>query len=189
MNGFGVAAYRRTGIDTGVAAATPHELVLMMYDAALEAVRQGELHLQAGQVAAKGTALGKATRIVEEGLKASIDVKAGGALAGQLAALYDYVTLRLLQANLRNDRSALQEVLRLLGDLRAAWAQIGGTTAGRVSAPAPQAGPETAPAGTGAGPAVAPAAASNSPAPALFSHSRLFDAGGSAPSRSFAASA
>jgi flagellar protein FliS len=125
MTAFGVSAYRRTGIDTGVAAASPHQLVLMLFDAALEAIRQAEAHLKSGEVAAKGAALGKAVRIVEEGLKASIDRGAGGALAEQLASLYDYATLRLLQANLRNDDRALQEVAALLGELRSAWAQIG----------------------------------------------------------------
>ena len=125
MTAFGVSAYRRTGIDTGVAAASPHQLVQMLFDAALEAIRQAEVHLKSGEVATKGAALGKAVRIVEEGLKASIDRGAGGALAEQLASLYDYATLRLLQANLRNDDRALREVAGLLGELRSAWAQIG----------------------------------------------------------------
>ena len=50
---------------------------------------------------------------------------AGGPLAKQLAALYDYASLRLLQANLKNDHAALDEVGRMLADLRDAWAQIG----------------------------------------------------------------
>lgn len=124
MTASGVSAYQRTGIDTSVAAANPHELVLMLYDGALEAVRQAKSKLASGDTAAKGVALSKAVRIVEEGLKASIDRNAGGALAAQLSALYDYATLRLLQANLRNDAAALAEVARLLEDLRSAWAQI-----------------------------------------------------------------
>jgi flagellar protein FliS len=80
--------------------------------------------MAAGRIAEKGKALGKAVRIVEEGLKASLDQRAGGALCVQLAQLYDYASLRLLQANLRNDRAALDEVDRLLGELRAAWALI-----------------------------------------------------------------
>jgi flagellar protein FliS len=143
MTAFGVSAYRRTGIDTGVAAASPHQLVLMLFDAALEAIRQAEVHLKSGEVAAKGAALGKAVRIVEEGLKASVDRGAGGALAEHLASLYDYATLRLLQANLRNDDAALREVNKLLSELREAWAQIGSP---RTATPA------AAPAGADSGP-------------------------------------
>lgn len=125
MNDFGTQAYRRVGLDARVGAADPYELVLMLFDGALEAMRQAEAHIAGGRIAEKGQALGKAVRIVEEGLKASLDREAGGALAQQLAALYDYAALRLLQVNLRNDRKALAEVSALLAELRGAWASIG----------------------------------------------------------------
>ncbi len=124
MKGFGAQLYRRVGVDSGVSGAPPHKLVLMLFDGVIEAVRLARSHVAAGRIAEKGQALGKAVRIVEEGLKASLDRRAGGALAEQLAHLYDYASLRLLQANLRNDLSALDEVERLLGELRSAWARI-----------------------------------------------------------------
>ncbi len=152
MTGYGVSAYRTTGVDSGVGAADPHRMVLMLYDGALEAIRQAAGHLAAGRVAEKGHALGKAVRIVEEGLKASLDGDSGGALAQQLATLYDYATLRLLQANLRNDRKALDEVVRLLADLRDAWAMISPVRraeppgfAAAASAPAPHTAAASAP--------------------------------------------
>jgi flagellar protein FliS len=125
MTGFSAKAYRRIDVDTGVSEADPHALVLMLFDGALEAIKNAEGHMAAGRIAEKGQALAKAARIVEEGLKASLDRAAGGVLAQQLARLYDYATLRLLQANLRNDRKALAEVTALLSDLRSAWAAIG----------------------------------------------------------------
>lgn len=145
MTAFGASAYRRTGIDTGVAAATPHQLILMLFDGALDSIKSATLQMQSGQVADKGAAIGKAVRIVEEGLKASVDRRAGGALAQQLASLYDYAVMRLLQANLRNDARALDEVRALLENLRGAWAQIGNATAptqapAAAARPAPVAG-------------------------------------------------
>jgi len=134
MTGFSARAYRRIDVDTGVAEADPHALVLMLFDGALETIKSAEGHIAAGRIAEKGQALAKAARIVEEGLKASLDRAAGGALAQQLASLYDYATLRLLQANLRNDRKALAEVTALLSDLRSAWAGIGANGARAVSA-------------------------------------------------------
>lgn len=125
MNGYGARAYQRVSVDSGVAAADAHRLVLMLFDGALEAIKLAQAQIAAGNVAEKGRLLGKAVRIVEEGLKASLDKDAGGALARQLAALYDYACLRLLQANLRNDHAALDEVGGLLADLRDAWARIG----------------------------------------------------------------
>ncbi|MCS7100065.1 MAG: flagellar export chaperone FliS [Burkholderiaceae bacterium] len=125
MNGFAAETYRRIDLDSRVTAADPHRLVLLLFDGALEALRQAAAHLAAGRIAEKGQALGKALRILEEGLKASLDHNAGGALAQQLASLYDYCVLRLLQANLRNDAKAVAEVTALLSDLREAWAAIG----------------------------------------------------------------
>jgi len=125
MSAFGVKAYQRVGVDTGVDAADPHALVLLLFDGALEAIKQAQGHIAARRAAEKGQALAKAARIVEEGLKASLDRSAGGDLARQLSGLYDYATLRLLQANLRNDHAALDEVSVLLSNLRDAWARIG----------------------------------------------------------------
>ncbi len=110
-------------------------MTLLLYDGAIEAIRLAQAHLGTRQVAAKCEAIGKAVCIVEEGLKASVDRKVGGVLAERLVALYEYITLRLLQANLRNDRKALEEAGRLLGDLRSAWAQIG-PNASQATAPA-----------------------------------------------------
>ncbi|HTT10239.1 MAG TPA: flagellar export chaperone FliS [Burkholderiaceae bacterium] len=139
MGGFGVKAYQRVSVDTGVGVSDPHTLVSMLFDGALEALKQAQGHMAAGRVLEKGQALGKAARIVEEGLKASLDRRAGGALAQQLASLYDYATMRLLQANLRNDSKALAEVTGLLGDLRDAWARIGGSAAAATVPEAPDA--------------------------------------------------
>jgi flagellar protein FliS len=108
-------------------------MTLLLYDAAIEAIRLAQAHLGTRRVAAKCEAIGKALRIVEEGLKASVDRDAGGHLAVKLVSLYDYITMRLLQANLRNDRKALEEACTLLSDLRSAWAQIG-TNASRARA-------------------------------------------------------
>jgi len=123
--GIGAKAYQDISLQTGVGSADPHKMILMLFDGAIEAIRLSESYVGTRKVAAKCEALGKAVRIVEEGLKASVDRNAGGQLAERLVALYEYITLRLLQANLRNDRKALEEARTLLGDLRSAWAQIG----------------------------------------------------------------
>ena len=139
MGGFGVKAYQGVNVATSVGTSDPHALVSMLFDGALEALNQAQGHMAAGRVLEKGQALGKAARIVEEGLKASLDRRAGGALAQQLASLYDYATMRLLQANLRNDGKALAEVTGLLGDLRDAWARIGRSAAPATAPGAPDA--------------------------------------------------
>jgi flagellar protein FliS len=74
---------------------------------------------------AKGVAIGHAVRIVDEGLKAALNLTDGGKLANDLADLYAFVCLRLTQANLRNDESLLDECQALLSPLREAWTAIG----------------------------------------------------------------
>ena len=73
-------AYARIGLETGVAAASPQRLVVMLYDGALAAIADGRAHLVAGRTAPKGRALGKAIGIIDEGLKAALDTTQGGAL-------------------------------------------------------------------------------------------------------------
>ena len=132
-----VDAYARVGVETGVAAADPHKLILMLYDGSQAAIAKARSAMSHGDIPAKGAAISKAIEIIDLGLKASLDVKAGGVLAERLSALYDYMLNRLLAANLRNDVAILDEIARLLNELRGAWAQIG--QAGTASATAGEA--------------------------------------------------
>lgn len=116
--------YGQVGIETDIASATPHRLVAMLFDGFVQAIVQAKGALRAGHIEIKGRAVSRAARIVDEGLKASLDLPGGGPLAADLADLYAYVTLRLTQANLHNDEAALDECLRLMQPLREAWSSI-----------------------------------------------------------------
>jgi len=118
-------AYARVGVETGVEAADPHKLVLMLFEGAMIAVNDARRHLVNSEIAARGSAISKAILIIENGLKASLDMKAGGELAQHLSDLYDYMRNQLLAANLQASAKPLEEVQRLLGDLKDAWAQVG----------------------------------------------------------------
>jgi flagellar secretion chaperone FliS len=119
------SAYRQVGIETSVACASPHQLVQLLFDGVLEAIVQARGSMREGQIGAKGRAIGRAVRIIDEGLKASLDLRSRGTLAQDLDDLYAYVTLRLTQANLRNDEAALGECMALIQPLREAWSSIG----------------------------------------------------------------
>lgn len=117
-------AYAQVGTTTAVDAADPHRLVLMLFDGAIESLSRAGAHMQAKRTALKGEAISRAIRIVEEGLKASLDRRAGGELAGTLADLYDWISHQMLLANLHDDMDRLAEAARLLGELREAWSRI-----------------------------------------------------------------
>ena len=116
--------YARVGVETGVNSASPHQLVGMLFDGFAVAVATAKGALLAGDVQTKCSAINRAVRIVDEGLKACLD-PAGGALATDLDELYAYVLLRLTQTNHGNDPRGLDECLALLQPLRDAWAEIG----------------------------------------------------------------
>lgn len=121
-----IAAYNSVGVETGVATADPHELIVMLFDGALLCIASARQHMSSGSIAAKGESISRAINIVANGLKASLNLEVGGELALRLAALYDYMCDRLLYANLKNDAAALDEVHGLLEDLKGAWEQIEG---------------------------------------------------------------
>jgi len=116
--------YSRVGVETGVQDASPHKLVAMLFDGYFESLMRAEAALAAGQTELKGREIGRAARIVEEGLKASLDLQAGGTLAADLADLYAYIVVRLTHANLKNDKAALDECRRLVKPLHDAWTAI-----------------------------------------------------------------
>lgn len=121
----GAAAYSSVGVETAVSTADPHKLILMLFEGALLQIGTAAIALENKDVPAKGMAISKAIEIILNGLKVSLDYEAGGELAQRLGALYDYMTQRLLYANLHNSRPAMDEVTQLLTDLKSAWEAIG----------------------------------------------------------------
>ena len=118
------AAYAQVSTDIVVETADPHRLILMLFDGACTAIVMARAHLARKEIAEKGVAISRAIDIIDNGLLASLDIKAGGELAERLAALYRYIVQRLLWANLKNDEAALDECLNLLGEIHSAWAEI-----------------------------------------------------------------
>lgn len=115
--------YRKVGVSTKVVDADPHKLVALLFEGAGERIRRAEAFLAQGDQALKGKAIGEACAIIGH-LNGSLDHEAGGEIAGNLSALYDYVIQRLTEANLNNDVVALQESLSLMGEIESAWNAI-----------------------------------------------------------------
>ncbi|EKN6352612.1 flagellar export chaperone FliS [Yersinia enterocolitica] len=124
-NRSGSQAYAQVGLESGVMSASPHQLIVMLFDGAQSALVRARILMNQGDIPAKGAALSKAINIIENGLSASLDMEKGGELAENLSALYDYMSRRLLHANLHNDEQAITEVLALLDNIADAWRQIG----------------------------------------------------------------
>ena len=121
---YAARAYTNVAVDTTVESASPHKLVLMLYDAVLKQVRVSKVHMEKKEIALKAAAISRAIRLIDQGLRLNLDLEKGGDIAAQLLALYDYSEQRLFHANLHNDVAALDEVISLIEPLRSAWSAI-----------------------------------------------------------------
>ncbi|MEE4185464.1 MAG: flagellar export chaperone FliS [Gammaproteobacteria bacterium] len=99
------------------------QLILTMMRTAQDRIAAGRGHLERGETAAKGEQLGKAIALLQ-GLRGALNHEAGAELAGNLDALYEYMTRRLLEGNARDEVVPLDEVSQLLAEIRGAWEQV-----------------------------------------------------------------
>lgn len=115
--------YRHNDLHGGVAGASPHKLVKMLMDGALEKILAAKGFMAAGNIARKGEQISWAISIID-GLRSCLDKELGGEFAENLSSLYDYMERRLLQANLENDAKILDEVGQLLIEVKLGWDAI-----------------------------------------------------------------
>lgn len=118
-----VAAYQSAAAHGGVAASDPHGLVVMLLDGAIERITTARGCMQRGETNEKSRLLHRAVSIVGE-LRGSLDMSAGGQIAINLSELYDYMCRRLLKATSENRTEILDEVSKLLHEIRGAWVAI-----------------------------------------------------------------
>lgn len=124
MSGYGaVASYRTVSAHGDVESASPHRLIELMMDGALDRIASAAGFLARGEVGPKGESVSKAINLIE-GLRASLDHSRGAPVVTNLDALYEYMARRLLESNLRNDSAGFDEVGRLLREIRDAWHAI-----------------------------------------------------------------
>ena len=121
-----VNTYKTVGLETSVTGANPHQLVSLLFDALQQSLGSAKAAILSGDIAIKARSISRAVRILEEGLKASLDTDRGGDLAVNLRTLYDYCILRTTEANLRNDATMIDEVIRLIHPVSDGWNQIRG---------------------------------------------------------------
>jgi flagellar protein FliS len=118
-------AYHRVHIESQIGgSATPHRLVSMLFDGALESLNNAKGAIVSRNIETKGRAIARAVNIIDGGLRVSLDLESGGRLAQDLNALYSYILNRLTYANLKSDIHAIDECIRLLQPIRDAWNAI-----------------------------------------------------------------
>ena len=131
-NARAMSAYRQVGVQSMVDSASPQQLIKLVFDGLLASINAARGAIERGDINEKVRHIGKAVRILQEGLLGALDREKGGELAGNLASLYEYCTTRLTLANARNDASMVDEVAGLVSTVAQGWNEI-------TNAPAPAA--------------------------------------------------
>lgn len=121
---YGIRQYAQVNVSSGVEGASPHRLVQMLMEGALQRIAQAKGAIERQDIELKGRAIGKAIDIIGQGLQSVLDKDQGGELAEHLDALYGYMIDQLFAANLRNDVEKLNEVATLLKEIKSAWDAI-----------------------------------------------------------------
>ncbi len=121
--GYGAGAYQQVRSHGGVESADPHGLITLLMDGALERLVKARAHMLRGEVAAKGETISRCIDIIG-GLRDSLDPKVDAAMVERIDSLYEYMSRRLLLANLHDDATIIDEVSKLLQQLRDSWVQI-----------------------------------------------------------------
>lgn len=118
-----INAYRQNQ-SLGAEEVSPHRLVAMMYQGAIDRMARAIGHCERGEVAEKGACLSRVAAIIDN-LRDSLNMDAGdGQLSQRLDDLYDYMLRRVAEANLRNDVKMMHEVIELLAQLAEGWNAI-----------------------------------------------------------------
>jgi flagellar secretion chaperone FliS len=113
--------YRELGLETQINNASPHRLIQLLMDGALERLNGAKAAMERGDAATKGVLIGKAMGIIS-GLRSSLDMDVQGTdLPERLDNLYDYMGRRLLEASTYNKVEMLSEVIDLLRTVKSGW--------------------------------------------------------------------
>lgn len=118
-------AYRQVGAHAAVENASPHALIQMLFYGLFQCLHAARGAIERGEIEEKGRHLGKAVRILQEGLVAGLDLEKGGELAANLKLLYDYSVKQLTQANVHNNAELVAEVINVLQPVAQGWKEIG----------------------------------------------------------------
>lgn len=116
----GIAQYGKVAAESEVAYASPHRLVQMLMEGALDKIATAKGCIERGDLEGKSHQLTWAMSIVN-GLRTSLDMEAGGPIAANLDDLYTYMTRRMIDASVENDAQILAEVIDLMLEVKGAW--------------------------------------------------------------------
>jgi flagellar protein FliS len=112
--------YAQIGNHSRVESASPHRLIQLLFEGALESLAVAQGAMDRGDIESRGAAITKALNILS-GLRDSLNPAAGSSLPYDLDRLYEYMQRRLLEAHAQNQAEGLSEVADLLRTVKSGW--------------------------------------------------------------------
>ncbi|REL34805.1 flagellar export chaperone FliS [Thalassotalea euphylliae] len=116
-------AYQKVNRESGLSAADPHTVILMLYNGLLENISIGKGAIERKDLALKSTALSKAVNILNS-LIDSLDKESEPAISDNFNTLYGYCIEQIMSASTSLDTAQLDQVSEFLIPLRDAWQNI-----------------------------------------------------------------
>ncbi|WP_394200730.1 flagellar export chaperone FliS [Shewanella waksmanii] len=116
-------SYRKVSVESEISVASPHRIIQMMFEGALQRLAQSRYAIEQNDVTNKGIYIGKAIGIIT-GLNNSLNMEAGGDIASNLSDLYDFMLRRISEANMNNDVQAIDDVSEILRTIKEGWDAI-----------------------------------------------------------------
>ncbi len=126
--GAGLEQYKKVGDQAGIESASPHRLIQMLLEGAIEKLKLAKENMRQGEAVLKANHIAWAISIID-GLRMSLDRQSGGEITENLDALYDYMGRRLIEANVNDKEAIIDEVIGLLLEIKSAWDVVPGLLA------------------------------------------------------------
>ncbi len=119
----GIKEYQQVELDIGIMDADPHRIIQLLLEGVLFRLSKAKQVMSEKKYAQKAKYIGKSMDIIN-GLRASLNIEAGGKLSKDLSDLYEYMVRRLLEASKKNDTAIIDEVIHLITNIKSAWDQV-----------------------------------------------------------------
>lgn len=120
----GQSAYAQISLESQLAGATPHQLITMLFEGAINAMLRAKIYFETGKIAKRGEMISRAINIIDSGLRASLNHEIGGAVTEEMESLYEYVSRNLLLLNLQQDPEQLPHLIEIMTNLSNTWKEI-----------------------------------------------------------------
>ena len=123
MTQAALAAYGAVKVHSAIEGASPPQLISMLFDGVSSRLNESLTAIEAGEIAKKGELISQTISILEY-LTAVLDENKAPEVANNLQGLYRYMVKTLLNANINNDPTAIEEVISLMTEVRDAWTEM-----------------------------------------------------------------